>query len=639
MLHQMLLRSLRPAVLCFGLGVLLTGCFTDDFDIDNVDLTLGVGSDGLAVKIGESDSIKLADLLEVDETIKTEPGANTAFPNRYYLVKSGTANIDFSVDRVTVEYLKTLVKTNYRVLDYEGAYRQWVDRYGVSPGEGMPLEIKTDFTPNGKAEGDAITDFTIQDISNDILEIKRAKLYQTEVSVSLHMLTSPNVKLRVDKVKDFSFTLPSYFNVSRVEPGWVLEGNVLRYPGYLTVNPGKPLSTVLINEVDMTRVSDNGRGLEPDASGTIKFDDEVSKVVMGGEVYFKTERNFTMNKGDYADVELEVKLSNGGNNIYVENVEGRFNPVIDPQNDPIDISSDLPDYLQDPSVRIKATNSTLRFNANIANIPLGLKFGAKLSAVKTGAGGFNKEVVLPLAEIEPCEQKVVYYYQGDAPYDPEGAVANAESKKVNNLGELIEQLPDRIDIDLKDRTVVKHGEDDYYTIPLNPYDSKRFEGSADYNVYVPFEFEKGLVIVYNDSTKSMNDDLKDYTAEGVIVKGNVDNSIPLNLLATLKAIDVEGNVIPGITFSTAEIAPGTFGPMPAVSGSPQRDGYRATRTPVTIEGKLDNPALLQKMDKLAFQIHAEAKDDSRNYDLLSTQYLKFVDLRLRLTGKITINAN
>ena len=64
---------------------------------------------------------------------------------------------------------------------------------------------------------------------------------------------------------------------------------------------------------------------------------------------------------------------------------------------------------------------------------------------------------------------------------------------------------------------------------------KTYRAKADYSVFVPLEMEEGFTIIYRDSTNSMEDDLKDYTAEGIQLKTIAENTIPLDLTLSVTA--------------------------------------------------------------------------------------------------------
>ena len=53
-------------MLCAGSAVLTTGCVSDDYDLDNLDMTMGLGSDGLKLKLGTTQQIMLNDILDLD---------------------------------------------------------------------------------------------------------------------------------------------------------------------------------------------------------------------------------------------------------------------------------------------------------------------------------------------------------------------------------------------------------------------------------------------------------------------------------------------------------------------------------------------------------------------------------------------
>ena len=153
-----------------------------------------------------------------------------------------------------------------------------------------------------------------------------------------------------------------------------------------------------------------------------------------------------------------------------------------------------------------------------------------------------------------------------------------------------------------------------------------YNAKAKYNVFVPFEFNNGFVIVYNDSTDSMKDDLEDYAAEGVRVTADVNNTIPLDLVATITAVDVDGNPVPGVTFDKANIPASTVGKAEA-------------KTSVQIDATLSDPYLLRKIDRFMFKINAASGESTETHKLYSTQYLEFTNVKVRLKGQIIADFN
>ena len=587
--------------------MLTTGCVSDDYDLDSVDLTMGLGSDGLKLKMGNTEKILLGDILDLDESVKLD--AN----NLYYLVEEGTTNFNIHVNEVSASFKESTIETSERVLDYNIAKEQLGDVVNqLPPNASLPVAAGIFF--NGEAKGYADVDVTV-DVPEEVSYISTADVKDMKVSLQMHTDLSPNVKFGIDKVENFSITIPSILQVREGSwpAGWTMKDNVLTHQGALTIPQDGVICSIVADKVDTKGYGapkDGKLAFGKDANGR-----SVLQAGIQGKVYFKSTGAFNLSTSDYADIYLTLSLGNSSK-IDIEQVTGKFSPEINPTVDPIDIASSLPDFLNDDAVKIGAANPTLKFTADLTSIPVGLNLSGELTSVKKGAQGFTKKVDLPVTQVEDKQHNTVYYYQSGKPYDPEYPTlpAGAVQAKANNLSSLIEKLPDEIRVDLTGGKLSV--QDKEYTIQLG----HDYQASADYKVYVPFQFDKGLTIVYNDSTDSMSEDLEDYQAEGLMLKATAQNTIPLDLVATITAYDVDGNVVPGIKFSEIKV--------------PAGDGTNVKEKEVEISATLDKPSLLQKMDRLKFSVKAANDVNGQVHELCSTQYLRFADVRLYLTGKV-----
>ena len=587
--------------------MLTTGCVSDDYDLDSVDLTMGLGSDGLKLKMGNTEKILLGDILDLDESVKLD--AN----NLYYLVEEGTTNFNIHVNEVSASFKESTIETSERVLDYNIAKEQLGDVVNqLPPNASLPVAAGIFF--NGEAKGYADVDVTV-DVPEEVSYISTADVKDMKVSLQMHTDLSPNVKFGIDKVENFSITIPSILQVREGSwpAGWTMKDNVLTHQGALTIPKNGVICSIVADKVDT-----KGYGTPKDGKLVFGQDANGRSVLQAGiqgKVYFKSTGAFNLSTSDYADIYLTLSLGNSSK-IDIEQVTGKFSPEINPTVDPIDIASSLPDFLNDDAVKIGAANPTLKFTADLTSIPVGLNLSGELTSVKKGAQGFTKKVDLPVTQVEDKQHNTVYYYQSGKPYDPEYPTlpAGAVQAKANNLSSLIEKLPDEIRVDLTGGKLSV--QDKEYTIQLG----HDYQASADYKVYVPFQFDKGLTIVYNDSTDSMSEDLEDYQAEGLMLKATAQNTIPLDLVATITAYDVDGNVVPGINFSEIKV--------------PAGDGTNVNEAQVEISATLDEPSLLQKMDRLKFSVKAANDVNGQVHELCSTQYLRFADVRLYLTGKV-----
>lgn len=623
---------LVTGMLCAGTTLLFTGCIDDSYDLDKVDLTMKLNTDGLGVKLGNTDLIALADILDEDETVKTEANG------LYYLVKDGTSNFNVKVDNMTTSFNDTKLDMDAPVLEYKDV-REQLEAHGVPVVDGKPLPIPADFEMHGSAEGNQKIDFSITDVK-DVTEVKTIDLYKSKVALTLKEANKPKeLNLGVTHLKNIRLYLPKFLGVTDVAPGWELkEGNVLVYTNnggiYNYNRNNSEICSVYLNKVALDQTEHNGKV----ENGSIELTPAELNIRMTAEqVYFKNRagRELSMEVGNQASVRLDIELPN--NVLNINQVTGKFNPAINPDDERIDVSNDLPDFLQDKEVRIVATNPTIRFHANMSTLPVGIDMRGTLTAVKeNGAfenGATTKVVKLDKGVMEMGRDNYVYYCnQGNTPYDPEGAKAGAATvKNTANIGDLITELPDYLEVDLKNNQI--NVKNEYYTVQLG----RDYHVDADYSVFVPFEFDRGLKVVYNDSTESMHSDLKDLSATGTLeVMADAYNTIPLELLVGLKAVDVDGNEVP-VEFNTVEahVAPGD-GSTYTMNGEVKQRSGSEVMTPIKITAKLDDKDLLSRIDKLCFNIHADATGSNK---LVSTQYLKLNNIKIKLHAGVIADFN
>lgn len=617
MAHSLLKHFFLTGALCAGSALVLSSCIDDSYDLDKVDLTMGLGSDGLSVTLGNTEKIRLGDLLDLDESVKLD-GKNT-----FYLVEDGNTNFDVKVDKVHTNLNSTTLKTNEKVLSYEKA-RQQLASLGISIPTGGVLPIPAGQSFTSGAEGDESIDFKVNGITG-ISHINTLYLQSNnggipKVALSIiEKRSSPNIKFGVSKLENMSITLPEFMHVTHLSNGWTRNGRVITCAS-MDYHMGTPICEVTFDEASLNATPVNGE---------LQLTPEQLNIHMKGKVTFKSTAAFSMGEHDYADVELNINMGNEGLDVY--KVKGVFNPEINPENSVINIKESLPDFLTDDAVVIKASNPTIRFDANLSSIPVGVQLGnesqgrhIELTAEK---GTEQKSVNLPYATIENGKVNTIYYYQGSSPYDPAGQlIAGAQQKATPNLGTLIEKLPDQITVKMDDhRLEVKNQE---YTVELG----RNYNATVNYNVFVPFTFDKGFTIVYNDSTDSMNDDLKKYAAKGIEIKAEAQNAVPLDLIVGIEAKDVNGQVIDGIKFNdvTVPAGPDTYD---------DQNEPIATTAPITLEATLADEKLLSKVDKLIFKVHAADNDELQSKTLVSTQYLRLATIKLRLKGGVTADFN
>lgn len=622
MANPFIKRILFSGALCAGAALMLTSCLDDSYDLNKVDLTMGLGSDGLAVTLGNTENIMLNDILDTDESVKLD--AN----NLYYLVENGSTNINMKVDGFSTNISDTKLNMNAPVLSFADVKSSVEEKLGTSLGNVTSVAVDNGLRSTGKADGSEALDFEVSGMQSDVTYLKDLVVEDTDVKLMLHTANTPaNMPLGVISMNDVEITLPSVLRVKEgsLAAGWTLDKskNTLKCA---SINYNKAQPTICALKVDKVVLN-----REP-KNGKIEFtENELTITMKAQKVTFGATEAFTMHENDVASVRLDIVVGNSNvskSNLTVVEATGKFNPVIDPQVNPIDIGSSLPDFLKDEEVALDVANPTLRFTSDFSNIPVGVNFSGTLTSVFEDVSK-NCSVTLPEKSFENNKHNVLYYAQTENPYDPSGLPAEGtyDKAQVSNLNTLVKKIPEQIKVDLSGNKVkVK---DQLYTIKLN----QEYTADADYSVFVPFEFNKGLSIVYNDSTNSFNDDIDKYAAEGIRITALAKNAIPLDLNVAIEATDVNGNVIKGIVFTPAVVKAGSGKKDPATAK------YELVETPITLDATLKDPNLLKLVDKLIFKVRADNKETTESHTLVSDQYLRLDKIKLRLKGAVTADFN
>lgn len=607
-----LIKHILYGALCAGAAFSLTSCTDDSYDLDKVDLTMGIGSEGLSATLGTTEKIHLADILEEDKSVKTDA------KSLYYMVKSESVNYDFNIKKVTTSINSPELTS--RVLNYNAVLAA-LKAQGGNYTSGQVLPIPANFSATAKADATKASDFQVNFTTDDVISIKNAAIQPTSISLVLKQSTS--TKISIKELNNIVIELPKYMHVAALTSGWTLSSdNKLTCSKLQSSQIGKEICKLTLSSIDINKevvskkinVSDNVR-----MTANVVFTNN-----SGSAIQWKTT--------DYADIILNVNVGTGNKNkayaLTVNEVTGKFNPTIDPTIKTIDIEDELPDFLTGDDVALNVANPTVRLEGDLTNIPVGVNVGCTLTPFKNKKEETSNKVVVNKSGVtmEAKQENTVYFYKGKSPYDPEGLAEKYVSKVVDDLNNLVKDVPDYIVCNMQNGQVTV--QDKEYTVALG----NNYKGQIDYKIFVPFEFNNGLQIAYKDSTNSLNSDLKDYAAKGIRVTTDVENQIPLDLKVSIEAFDVNGKKISTITFKDA--SGNDYAIIPA-----SKDGSTITKTNVELNADLAVPQDLSKVDRFKFKVNTSNTDASKSHQLYSTQYLQFKDIKLRLKGGVTIDFN
>lgn len=569
-------------------GVLLSfplwnvSCVDNKYDLDkDIDLTVNVGGEHLAIPVGSTDTAFLSKIIEVEEGDILQPDAAT---HVYHLTKKD----DIKVNPTTVEKVMiTGAETDLSQLLVSGGNTSFTGAVTTD------IEISNTLTATADNIDEALKELGTLSTDNPAI-----------LDLTFNLAKSGTLTYGDVKAENMVIQLPSFL---KFKEGEVEVGNKLTWNGAFT-----PKQLEVVGYQFGTKA---GEGLTPDENRSLTIKGDVS---MKGNV---------VTSGISGTGNLSLTLHVTLSEMATDLVTGVIQPDIEAETTQIEFN-DLPDFLKDDATRLDITNPVIVLKANnplntsvaIDAVLTPKKNNAVIEGheVKIGAGYGKAAVTLNPGENVIALSRV-------ETNSVEGITSNVVVSDMNNVMEII---PDNIDVSLKPAVT----NDNYYDVELG----RNYQLTASYDVDVPLSFEQGLNIVYSDSIKDLNKDLKDVdkvTLKKANIVLTVDNTIPLNLQLKPENIqikDVYGRELTGIEKTIEE-------DKQYVTES--KDGT----TPATSEVVLslttaDDPGFLSKIDKICFKITA-ATGSTTGVPLKDTQWLKVTSVKLSVPGGVNVDLN
>ncbi len=587
--------------------ILPASCVDNSWDFgQDIDLTIGVTADSMQIKLGDTEQILLKDMIEVDNTLKTDKN------NTYYLVESGNTRMSFDVNPVRFTINRTILESRFKAVS--------MDQIAAIPG--IPGVSSFNFNKNVSASDITATGEFTAHVTSIAKQIKAINNITPVDGTDLYIYAEI-----IQTGFDFGFGTINSLEV--------------QMPKSLELSSGT--STVSNNTLVVKNFKGNGQKKVLIGTAKIKaanlqdYDIIDSRMDISEDVSMKADvefqpanpNGFTVdlnNKDAKAEVRITIVVGATESEytvITIDNVSGRFSPDIDLNVDDIDIAANLPDFLKDSSVVITLNNPTLKINANMTEIPVDLNIAATLEALDNGVKRENTARVPAdgYAFLKKNARNILYISERpDAAYTPDDEDIPAEQiLHSSGISELIRKIPDVIHLNMDDKISIP--EDEVYTIKLGT----TYRTEVDYDIYLPFEFNEGLRVVYKDSVENISDDLSEeeiLTKDAKVgLKCKIINTVPLGLKLKITPVDKNGAVMPGVVIPPVDIEAST--------------GENGVNRIIAIDLSGDPEALLH-LDKLLLTIDAEAPASGK---LKSTDYVQLKDMAIIVNGTIIYDAN
>lgn len=591
MLNHNLKHHLLPSALLVAGFLTLTGCTNNDYDLNNVDATMGFGSESLVIPNSSTKEIQLKDVLDLKEggCVVTDAAGNYLFQLAGGDVEAAYPNISPIILDVTNVFDGDISLSNAAST---GAKARRAP--GSSLHIASPKVMMFEYHGNDKAVK-SLNEAEINENENG-----------TEISIRLDF---SNISTAVSNIESATLTLPAYLSISQVN------GNSNGVPTHngskvtiTNISTARPLELSLkTQKLDFTN-NQNDHGRLSINNGAIDLTG-----------YFSIAMQCNVTGAMPDNPTIKAKIGVADRTITMNSATGIFDPKINLNSlGEVDVTG-LPDFLDDDDVVADLDNPQILLTVN-NNMDVAATVSA--TVISTKEGRELARVTLPemsvakngLSKICICRQKTSELNQ---------QYGEANVYAVSNLSTLINRIPDHIKI----VDVNAHAKPEVATIVFG----KEYHVKPSYEVNAPLAFGEKANIVYEDSFTGWNDDIdKLDLAEGTYIEvtANVENKVPAYLTVKAYPVDAQGNKIEDklLIEIPDEVAAST-------------DGTTAVTTPITmkITPKVKNS--LKQLDGLVFRLEGSAKSANGNkvtgISLNEREHtLKLNDIKVKIVGKI-----
>lgn len=589
MLNHNLKHHLLPSALLVAGFLTLTGCTNNDYDLNNVDATMGFGSESLVIPNSSTKDIPLKDVLDLKEggCVVTDAAGNYLFQLAGGDVEAAYPNISPIILDVT-NVFDGIISLSSTAASGAKARR--------APGSSLhiasPKVMMFEYHGYDKAV-------------KSLNEAEIDKTNKTNISIKLDF---SNISTAVSNIESATLTLPAYLSISQVNGNGngvpTLNGSKVTITDISTAHPLELSLTT--QKLDFTNQNDHGSLIIKNGA-----------IDLTGDFSIALQCNVTGAMPDNPTIKAKIGVAN--RTITMRSATGIFDPTINLSSlGEVDVTG-LPDFLDDDDVVADLDNPQILLTVN-NNMDVAATVSA--TVISTKEGRELARVTLPemsvakngLSKICICRQKT-------SELTLQYGEANVYA--VSNLSTLINRIPDHIKI----VDVNAHAKPEVATIVFG----KEYQVKPSYEVNAPLAFGENANIVYEDSFTGWNDDIDELDlAERTYIEvtANVENKVPAYLTVKAYPVDAQGNKIEDklLIEIPDEVAAST-------------DGTTAVTTPITmkITPKVKNS--LKQLDGLVFRLEGSAKSANGNkvtgISLNKEKHtLKLNDIKVKIVGKI-----
>lgn len=508
---------LVAAVSCVAMGTV--SCTDSDYDLSNVDMTVGLGGGELKLPVSSSDVIPLKEVLKFSdsEVVDTIEGGD------YMFAKNGDAVSPAhpKIDRITV------MKLNSQGFDFDlgNKLRDAISGLLPSSTKGMK-RIRVNIT-----ESKIVNTFEYGGPQpQEVEELKEAYI---TAKMKLTIRFSENLKKLVGSVGEMKITLPTYMSFEAEGSGFKKDGTSLVFTN---ISTSEDLSVAIsINKLSM--------GTQPDELGKLESKDNY--ITMDGNLKLEakiTDVNPNLSGVDYSDCKITSELIiNDDKPVTLDKVTGRFAPTIDLSNLGEANITGLPDFLTEGDVCIDLDNPQIALTLE-SDLTVGGELAGNIKYWRNGQeGSFSlpEPIKLKASTENSGEMSVnrICICRDKSKVDPTMYDQVIETENIKDL--LYPKIIDKIAFS----GAATADKNNVYTYELG----KTYTVQPSYRLESPLAFGEDAKIVYTEKFEDWNKDIKDFdVTDGtcIVMEAVVENRIPVHLNVEAIPLGIDGSELP-----------------------------------------------------------------------------------------------
>lgn len=539
----------------------MIACVDDKYDLGkNVDIKLGISENGITLPTSSTSDIKLSQVMELEENgqLKTDAAGN------YYFHKTGTTTNE-TIISVGYGSICNTAETNYTFYFKKDPTLETSVRYPEYNINTMKFTVKVQppYAPDKLGQ-----------------HVRELCYVHTPMDIVIEFLDN-NIADFAPYISEIRYTVPSYYDIE--DESDLTQKNVKTN----TFNYHR----IRCKGVDFKAALKNGE--------VASYNNKTGQITFKGEIKMECAIDYAY-MNEYKKIEdpfIQMRTTIGS--LTTDKVEGRFEKSEYVEVEPITFEN-LPDMINDEEVVIDIENPVVRLTVD-NEVPARALINATLKAYRDG----KETASLKIGEAYGTDSikfeggtKQTVWVSRIPTAIPDTVNGNVVIPEMMNL---LKVMPDKIEIDGWAHT----DSSQVVTMGLN----KKYHVYPTYELFAPLVMGKNMKLVYTKTMDDLHDKLKKLEVNKITFTTNATSNIPLDLTATMKAMDQQGNPIENIRLEQSQTI----------------EGLAESKITLTLTGNTDD---FQKMYSVELKAYAECNETMAGQPLNENQAIRFDNIRV-----------